>query len=468
MRSFKLFISVIAILGIFLVNAQNRNISVFPKVTDFGEVIGWNSPSAAIIVTNNGKKSIKLYSKGYDPHYKLVTPLATLLPGFSDTIYAAYYTSKKGFFNQIIPLYTTASNVPINIQIKGKIKTFAPEAMMECPTFSPGDTDPTQFQLEGVVADFETKLPIPNAVIELTGDETSYFKTTSSEEGSFNQEIPLKLYQINVSAEGYYSVEDFKYLNKNTKALYYELKSVPKETVEARTTIPDKSVEDRLKVERVEVKNNKEVSSTENRSYLPDYKIESQGFTHHQFSPNNVVFLIDVSVSMKDEDKLPLLKTSMKSLIELLREEDYIAILAYSGKVYELIPSTSASYKSILFQAIDSLSIKSITDGVTGLNQAYETALFSFIPNGNNQVILATDGLFNSPDYNERKLYRLIKKYTGLGIKLSVVGFGEDEEAEQLMLKIAKLGSGSYLPITEPKQSKKVLVNEIRNQSKID
>ncbi len=186
-----------------------------------------------------------------------------------------------------------------------------------------------------------------------------------------------------------------------------------------------------------------------------------------QYVPNNIVFLIDVSSSMKKPDKLPLLKTSMKNLAKVLRGVDYISVVTYSTKATVLLTPTVATNKGKIVSMIDTLTASGMTNGVKGLQTAYDVAEQNLIPGGNNQIIIATDGVFNGPNYSESDLYTLVKQKAKDGVILSVVGFGQDEDALKMMRKMAEKGSGSFIQIPDAQAANKILIEEIKLQSAI-
>lgn len=189
-----------------------------------------------------------------------------------------------------------------------------------------------------------------------------------------------------------------------------------------------------------------------------------------QYAANNVLFLIDVSSSMGKENKMELLKESMKSLTLVLRDIDRVAIIAYNQNATVILESVSGADKGLIINAIDSLETSGLTYGVNGLQTAYDLLEYNYIGSGNNQIILATDGLFSSVNatMTENELNREVRKQVNENnIKLSVVGFGQDEDGEKLMEKLAGNGAGQFIKIKNPWQAKTVLVDEIKGNSKL-
>ena len=175
----------------------------------------------------------------------------------------------------------------------------------------------------------------------------------------------------------------------------------------------------------------------------------------------NLVFLLDVSGSMSNENKLPLLKKSMKLLLNQLGENDRVAIVVYAGASGMVLPSTSANNREKILSALNRLNAGGSTNGGAGIQLAYKTAIANFIEGGINRVILATDGDFNVGISSEGDLERLIEKSAKSGVFLSVLGFGMGNYKDSNLEKLSGKGNGNYAYIDTLNEAKKVLVNEM-------
>ena len=177
--------------------------------------------------------------------------------------------------------------------------------------------------------------------------------------------------------------------------------------------------------------------------------------------PSNIVFLIDVSGSMDEENKLPLLQSSFKMLLGQLRPDDKVAIVTYANGTKVALPSTSVKDKEKIIKVLDNLYASGGTSGGKGIQLAYEQAQKSFIKNGNNRIILATDGDFNIGINNTTDLEKFIEKQRESGIYMSVLGFGIGNYRDDMAETIADKGNGNYAYIDNITEAKKVLVNEL-------
>lgn len=176
--------------------------------------------------------------------------------------------------------------------------------------------------------------------------------------------------------------------------------------------------------------------------------------------PSNIVFLIDVSGSMQYENKLPLVKSSIKLLIEQLREEDQVSMVVYAGNAGLVLPSTSGSNKQKIRNAVNQLEAGGSTAGGAGIKLAYKIAKENFIKNGNNRVILCTDGDFNVGLSSDASLVELIENERESGVFLTVLGYGMGNYKDNKMQQLANKGNGNHAYIDNIDEAKKVLVNE--------
>ncbi len=189
--------------------------------------------------------------------------------------------------------------------------------------------------------------------------------------------------------------------------------------------------------------------------------LKAQEIETAQLPSSNLVFLLDTSGSMMDDNKLPLLKDSLKILIEKLRPEDRVSIVAYAGTTGLILDSTSAAHKETIINAFTQLEASGSTAGGAGIQLAYEVAKRNFITGGNNRVILCTDGDFNVGVSSSSELERLIEEKRKDNIYLTVIGVGMGNYKDSRMETLADKGNGNYAYIDNLLEGKKVLGKEI-------
>ena len=177
--------------------------------------------------------------------------------------------------------------------------------------------------------------------------------------------------------------------------------------------------------------------------------------------PSNLVFLVDVSGSMNSPDKLPLLKQGLKTLVNQLSYKDRVAIVVYAGASGLALSSTSADDKQKINEALDNLEAGGSTNGGQGIRLAYQVAQDNFISNGNNRVILATDGDFNVGLTGDGELVSMIEQKRQSNIFLSVLGFGSGNLNDSMMEKLADKGNGNYSYIDTGEEARKALGQQV-------
>jgi Ca-activated chloride channel family protein len=179
-----------------------------------------------------------------------------------------------------------------------------------------------------------------------------------------------------------------------------------------------------------------------------------------ELPPSNLVFLIDVSGSMQSPDKLPLVQRAFRALLQELRPEDRVAIVVYAGAAGLVLPSTPGARKAEMLDAIDRLEAGGSTAGGAGLRLAYDVAREHFLAEGNNRVILATDGDFNVGVSSDAEMIRLVERRREEGTFLTVLGFGTGNLKDTKMEQMADHGNGHYAYIDSYGEARKVFVRE--------
>ena len=183
--------------------------------------------------------------------------------------------------------------------------------------------------------------------------------------------------------------------------------------------------------------------------------------------PANLVFLVDVSGSMMSPDKLPLLKSGLKLLVQQLRARDRVSLVVYAGSTGTVLEPTPGDQKGKILAALESLTASGATNGGAGIRLAYAMAEQAHIPGGINRVLLATDGDFNVDTVNFEALKNLIEEKRKTGISLTTLGFGTGNYNDHLMEQLADAGNGHYAYIDTLKEANKVLVTEIASTLQI-
>ncbi len=486
----------------------NSQAQLTPSTFDFGKVKMWNNPKATFIYTNRSSQRQMFLPIRYKRDIYLHLPEGYISPGQSVEIEGVFYTEERGAFTVSQPLYLSGSTEPVHLVMRGKIISFHPDARTVCPTIEhKDDISPKATSTTITVYDKSTGLVINGVDVLLVGASTNYFIEHTRKLKLPLNDIPIGLYQLDISKEGYQPAQRVQYINRNSGDLVFELEPleglVPREEKDEEMFGEDRIVEiekpeqsDLDAIERIRkmmderfkgrkiiekdvmVLKEGETDSTETSAdsiseiaevpapeiILEDFD-ETGKLNSKKYAANNVVFLIDVSGSMKIDDKLESLKVAMKSLVDILRKEDLVTIVIYSTKARIVLQSTTGDQKEVINTVIDGLHANGSSRGAEGLNMAYDFARMNFITNGNNQVILASDGLFNSPGMSEKDFYDMSSSRLSEGVSTSVVGFGRKEQAKIFMNNLAESGGGNFIQIQDYQEAQSALVAEIMEKA---
>jgi Ca-activated chloride channel family protein len=190
--------------------------------------------------------------------------------------------------------------------------------------------------------------------------------------------------------------------------------------------------------------------------------LQGKKLDYRNLKPSNLVFLIDVSGSMDEENRLPLVKKSMAILLNELSDRDKVSIVVYAGSEGLVLPATKASEKEKIMKALNNLQAGGSTAGGAGITLAYKVAEENLIKDGNNRIILCTDGDFNVGVSSTAELVRMVEEKRKLDIYLTICGFGMGNYKDGRLEEIAKNANGNYFYIDNLQEAQKVFSKEMR------
>ena len=290
--------------------------------------------------------------------------------------------------------------------------------------------------------------PIPQP-IEVSNEEYSSFVENKFENPAVN---PLSTFSVDVDKAAY----------SNIRRLLNNGQTVPKDAVRIEEMINYFNYNYPQPTGKHPFSINTEYSDA---PWNPGHKLLKIGLQGKNLAtenlPNsNLVFLIDVSGSMNDTNKLPLLKKSLELLVNNLRENDKVSIVVYAGAAGVVLEPTSGADKTTILEALERLSAGGSTAGAAGIELAYQLAQENFIKDGNNRVILATDGDFNVGTSAVKDLETLIEEKRKSGIFLTCLGYGMGNYKDNRMETLANKGNGNYAYIDNLQEANKFLVQE--------
>ncbi|PQZ85414.1 MULTISPECIES: VWA domain-containing protein [Pseudomonas] len=197
------------------------------------------------------------------------------------------------------------------------------------------------------------------------------------------------------------------------------------------------------------------------RSQLLRIGIKASDRAVTDLAPANLVFLVDVSGSMDRREGLPLVKSTLKLLVDQLRDQDRVSLVVYAGESRVVLKPTSGRDKAAIRNAIDQLTAGGSTAGASGIELAYQMAREGFIDQGINRILLATDGDFNVGISDFDSLKQMAVEQRKSGVSLTTLGFGVDNYNEHLMEQLADAGDGNYAYIDTLREARKVLVEQL-------
>jgi Mg-chelatase subunit ChlD len=387
---------------------------------------------------NTTDKSIFLLRTDVSELVSTKTTTKTILAKDSLRLFIEFKPTQTGKFSQKIRVYFSDANKPSQIVLKGSINAIQANLLQQCNNFSRTKNVTSsainQNKLTITVLDSITKRPIENLSIDVSYENTKKLNLITNQNGS----IKLSVADVPVTIE----INDSHFKPYSSKRIYSL--SSPKQEVYL-------------------VPNDTYTSTEYAKQVFVEPIIESSNkFSEKEFKPNNLVFLIDVSASMKEENKIEDLKQSLKNLIAFLRPIDSVSIITYSSFAALPIEAKSAKETELFNSVIDTIKAKGQTSGRRAILEAYAICFNHYQYKANNQIILITDGAFSIVKSDEEKLL----EYKRNGIKMSVLAIKPERTDYKSLKKIAKLSGGNILVANEPGDFYNLFTDEIKNQCK--
>ena len=300
-------------------------------------------------------------------------------PGEGGVLRIMYVPKKQGSFNESIDIYFGNSNKPYEFTIKGVINYYDASIAYNCPDFNPYTTHEANinnFKLLVEVRDSISNEPIAEANVQIWTLNTERMQSITGASGEAKFKINPGRYIIQVDGEQYNPFQTDKYFNKDKNTILIKLSR--KEIEETPEEVAPKPPI-------------QEIVKSQNTQYplLPE----------DEYKPNNIVFLMDVSGSMRKEEKIEIMKEGMLELLQILRPIDKFSLITYSGEPKILLEGISGGNKELIRTQINELEAGGSTAGNKAIKKAYQIANNHFIDDGNNLIIVATDGAFRENTY---------------------------------------------------------------------
>jgi Ca-activated chloride channel family protein len=433
---------------------------VFEKTEhDFDELYNFSDRFVDIKLTNRNKQREFVLSVKKDREIVYVYTGQQIQPDSSVTLRFQVNPQEKGRFNYKVEVFTSDRMEPVIVKLKGEMVE-EPERLganfQSCPTFGQRavGVDPTAFDMTIVLVDKESKKPISKGYVSLlqNGREIGTFK--SAKNGRIEERMPLGFTYFYAQHPGYKTEELGGYVNFKRNYLVIEMEpevlvaeNEPIEIIEEKDPdlVIDMSENDSVST-KVNINLEEQLVKAGPAQNIPRElsALDPNDFSSEYFKPVNVVFVLDVSSSMRNSSKMELMKYSLYTLVKMLRPEDRIGIVKYGSKAEVLLTSVSGSQKSQINGEVEKLKAAGMTAGGAGIKMGFRQARKSLLADGVNQVVIITDGAFNkdSKDYK-----RAMRKYKRYGITMSVVGIKAKEPDVIKMQEAVEVGKGVFIPI---------------------
>ncbi len=426
---------------------------------DFGVLESYDDRFVDIKVSNIGAKKEYILSVKKPAEVTYVAASDRIGPDSSMYIRFQVNPSLKGRFSYDIEVFTSDWAAATRIRLSGTINEVPTDnlsAFTACPDFSVRPAGNSQkFELTVITIDAEDKKPLDLSTVSMIQNGTPVWMKRTDKNGKISEDASIGFSYFYAVHEGYFPEELGAYINFNRHEIIIPMRKGPVVLrPELVSTTSDTSIEIILDEQL-----NQEVSTSSIEIPIELSTLDEDDFSTTHFKPVNVVFILDVSSSMRQSDKMELMKYSLFQLIDMLRAEDRMGIVTYATDTRVLLSSTSGSDKEAIKAQVSELKASGMTAGGEGIKLGYKEALKSFKIDGVNQIIVITDGAFNrnSDDYK-----KYIRKYRRKGINMSVVGIRNSENDADEMIESARLGGGNYVPIFKLVDAQNNLKQEIR------
>lgn len=409
----------------------NAQLEINPRKISFGEFVQGSDRVVDILVKNNSNKTELLLRSKFSHEFEVIFSDKKIEPGGQMVVRLQFNPRAKGKFSDVGELYFASMNVPIQIPISADVKYVNVNGNTPCPSFSERAADCCSQNFFFVeIYDAETKQPIEGGVFKVEEDGYLHLKLKTNKDGKVSNEARIGFYLLTAEAKGYKSQQKTSYINSiNSRFVFY------------------------LEREREQEQEREEQDLVEESVLLPESK----------FRPNNVVFLLDVSGSMGVGDKLELMQLSLNELLDVLRPVDRVALVSYANNAQVLVGTTSGANKSSVITSVGDIKTGGKTSGAKGFKKSFQMLRKSLISEGNNQLVVITDGAFAVED--QKAIEKIVKQSARKGFKTTVVAIKANSYAKDYLGLVSQLGNGSFLQIEDSNSAKAILVEEVKKQS---
>ena len=432
---------------------------------DLGDIYSNTQRYVDVSIRNPGNSKIYVLRIEQSPNvvYKLSEEI--IPANGSITLRVQVNPVSKGKFELGCNVFMSDRNEPLTLTIAGNVvelpkSTFTTTA---CPDFNSTPKPNLPSSLTIITKDKETNelLSSSKVVIIRNGEPAGAWIT--GKKGSFDLSIPSGYFYFLATNEGYLDKEAGIYVGPDIREVIIPLRKNPDLVPDKVVVEPVPDTATALTIEQAEEIIEEHVAEQVAKDSIQAHPalsdLSEKNFDEQFFKPLNIEFVIDVSSSMKQEDKMELMKYALNQLVAQLRPVDRMGIVTYSDNAQVFQVPTPCDRKEIILKAVSELEPKGLTAGGRGIKLGYRELMLNYNPDKTNLVIIITDGAFNkdSDDYQ-----KVVKKYARKGVIFSVVGVQPRKNDEIKMTEAATFGNGRYVSIHQLTDAQSKLFQEIR------
>ncbi len=456
-----------------IVGASHAQTTFNFKSHDFGELEGYSVRFVDLVITNNGPKKEYLLSVKKPMEVVYIVNGQFMEQDSSITIRLQVNPKKKGNFKYVVEVFTSDRQEAQDIILKGSLNEISSNdnSFQNCPSFGqrPAGSDPTAFELTVVTIDKESKTPLGKSTVTLLQNGKTIGAYRTKKDGKIKEKVPLGYSYFYATHDGYFPAELGTYINFKRNYIVMELEKdqtivepIPDEPV---VVIMEEPIEEDtllIVIEEHEIELDKEL---EEEIIIPEEapveltQLDPNDFSEENFKPINITFVLDVSSSMNQADKIELMKFALYDMVDMLRPQDEISLVTYANDARVILSPTTGDDKATAREKVEKLRASGRTAGGAGIKLGYKQNKKAFIEGGINHVIVITDGAFNR---NSKDYLRYVKRFKKKGINLSIVGIKNKANDAEKMAESAEKGGGSYIPINKLADAKNNLKQAIR------
>lgn len=452
---------------------------------DFGAVESYDNRFIDVVVTNKGPKEGYILSVRKPEEVVFIQSRALIQKDSSLVLRFQVNPRQKGKFNYTVDVITSDKADPTKIKLSGNLLNLENNGsnyLTACPDFNstPSKVNQKPFEYTVITIDEQTRKPISQAQVRFIQDGFQIWKQPTDKNGKIAQKGQVGMVYFYAQHTGYLPTEKGSFLSPERNMVIIELKKDPqfenqtedllvehttkKPTINPEITsvepikeLPKEEIEltiNETNSEEKEFKINcpkkkeKEVTTTPTLSpetaRVSIDSLPKDNFDNQHFKPINVAFVLDISSSMAQNNKMDLMKFALNELTDMIRPTDKISLVTYATDAKVILPPTNGMDKDAIRDQVRKLKASGMTAGSAGIKKGFEQVTKSLLKDGVNHVFILTDGAFNR---QTEDIQKMVKKYRKQGISLSVVGIVNQPRDEENMRAVAKLAQGEYIPI---------------------